>query len=66
MTKTKAREILSENKDSTAYFDGSIDIESFQDMLRYRMRFGAAETEVITAALILAGAKFAKNDIKCR
>lgn len=29
-----------------------------KDMLRYRMRFGEAETNVILAALVLAGAKF--------
>ena len=58
-TKKLAKEILDINKDNTAYFDGSMTIEQFETMLRYRMGFGVAETTTITMALILAGAKFA-------
>lgn len=60
MTKAMAKEVLNIWKDDTAYFDGSITIGEFQSMLRYRMRFGEPETQVITTALILAGAKFAE------
>ena len=58
MTKKAAREIIEEYKDRTAYFDGSIKIEDMWEMLRFSMRFGEAETEVILAALKLAGAKW--------
>lgn len=61
MTKVYAREILNLNKDNTAYFDGSMTEAAFMDMLHYRMGFGNSETAVILSALILAGAKFAKN-----
>ena len=58
MTKAQAREIIEANKDNTAYFDKSISVEEMYEMLRYRMRFGEAETKVIIAALEISGAKF--------
>ena len=58
MTKAKAREIIEANKDNTAYFDKSISVKEMYEMLRYRMRFGEAETKVIIAALKVSGAKF--------
>ncbi len=50
--------IINENKDNTAYFDRSYSQCDMWNMLRYRMQFGEAETAVIIAALIKAGAKF--------
>ena len=60
MTKKFAKEILDLWKNDTAYFDGSITEAQFENMLVYQMRFGRAEAIVITAALVLAGAKFKK------
>ena len=59
ITKKYAREILEIHKDTTNYFDGSMSLAEFENMLLYRMGFGAAETYTISMALILAGAKFA-------
>lgn len=59
MTKKQARATIEEYKDRTAYFAGEIKRESMYEMLRYSMRFGEAETQVILAALENAGAKFA-------
>ena len=59
MTKTAAREILNLWKDQTNYFDGSISQTDFEMMLQFRMGFGLAESITISAALVLAGAKFA-------
>lgn len=50
--------IIKENKDNTNYFNRSITQDAMWDMLRNRMYFGEAETAVIIAALIKAGAKF--------
>lgn len=61
MTKTYAKEILNLWKDSTNYFNGSMTEGQFESMLRYRFNFGQAETIVILAALVMAGAKFANN-----
>lgn len=61
ITKKLAKEALSLNKDNTAYFDGSITMGQFENMLRYEMKFGQAEAIVITMALVLAGAKFAES-----
>lgn len=60
MTKKYAKEILDLWKNDTNYFNGSMTEGQFESMLRYRFGFGQAETTVILAALILAGAKFAK------
>lgn len=57
-TKAEAKRELEASKDITAYFDGSLKMSDMKEMLRYRMRFGEAETNVILAALVLAGAKF--------
>ena len=57
--KQRAKETILAYKDMTAYFDGSIKHSEMYDMLRYRMKFGEAESRVIIAALINAGAKFA-------
>ena len=43
----------------TNYFSGELKFVDMFDMLRYRMDFGEAETELILAALVNAGAKFA-------
>lgn len=60
MTKKSAREAIEAYKDLTAYFDESMTQEAMYNMLRYRMQFGEAESRVIIAALIIAGAKFAR------
>ena len=60
-TKSKAREVIESYKDLTGYFDGKISVWSMNQMLRYRMGFGDAETRVIIAALVLAGAKFSEE-----
>lgn len=57
-TKKKAKESIEAYKDMTAFFDESMTQEDMYNMLRYRMRFGEAETITIIAALVLAGAKF--------
>lgn len=57
-TKKDCTRIISENKDYTSWFDGEYSMDSMWNMLRYRMQFGEAETAVILAALIKAGAKF--------
>ena len=54
----ECRKIIAEHKDKTSWFDGSISMDSMFNMLRYQMRFGAAEATIIIAALILAGARF--------
>ena len=57
-TKAEAKRELDASKDRTFYFDGSLKMSCMKEMLRYRMRFGEADTTVILAALVLAGAKF--------
>ena len=56
-TKKAAKEAIEHYKDLTGYFDGSLNMADMVNMLR-GMRFGEAETNVIMAALILAGGKF--------
>ena len=63
MTKKCAKEAIEANKDMTAFFDESMTQNDMYKMLRYRMRFGEAETRVIMSALILSGAKF-KDEAK--
>lgn len=58
MTKKEAKANIEFNKNNTAYFDGSMSENDMYLMLRQRMGFGLAETEVIISALVLAGAKF--------
>lgn len=50
--------IIRENKDATAYFNGEVTQDSMWEMFRYQFGFGEAETAVIIAALIKAGAHF--------
>lgn len=57
MTKENATQIIKDYKDDTAYFDGSMTALEMQEMLRTRFGFGLAESLVITAALVKAGAK---------
>lgn len=57
-TKKAAKESIEAYKDMTSYFDNSMSQEDMYNMLRYRMQFGEAETRIIIAALVLAGAKF--------
>ena len=57
-TKAEAKRELDASKDRTFYFDGSLKMSDMKKMLLYRMGFGEAETNVILAALVLAGAKF--------
>ena len=54
----ECRKIIAEHKDKTSWFDGSISMDTMFNMLRYQMKFGAAEATIIIAALILAGARF--------
>lgn len=57
-TKAQAKETIAAHKENTAFFDCSMTQEEMYNMLRYRMRFGEAETQVIIAALVVSGAKF--------
>lgn len=57
MTNEEAKRIINEFKDDTFYFDRSLRYKDIYNMFR-RDGFGEAETNVILAALILAGAKF--------
>lgn len=57
-TKAKAKETVEIYKDNTCFYDESITQEEMYEMLRYRMRFGEAETRVIIASLVISGAKF--------
>lgn len=58
MTKKAAWELIGQFKDETNYFSGILKLDEMRDMFRNRMGFGEAETEVILAALTIAGAKF--------
>jgi len=64
MTKKAAWEQIEKFKGETNYFSGSIKLNDMRDMLRYRMQFGEAETEVILAALTIADAKFQNGEEK--
>ena len=62
-TKKYCDYIIKTQKDNTAFFGNTLSgepmkLDDMYDMLRYRMGFGIAETEVIIASLIKAGAKF--------
>lgn len=57
-TKKAAREAIEQYKENTAYFDNEMSIDDMRFMLRQRMEFGEAETEIIIASLVIAGAKF--------
>ena len=66
VTRKSAREIIQKELEAvkadgtghTNYFSGELKFADMFDMLRYRMDFGEAETELILAALVNAGAKF--------
>ena len=60
-TKKDAKETIAAYADMTSYFDDSMTQADMYNMLRYRMAFGEAESRCIIAALVLAGAKFAKE-----
>lgn len=56
-TKRAAKEAIEQYKDRTNFFNGKLNMADMERMLR-DMAFGKAETNVILAALVLAGAKF--------
>lgn len=56
-TKKAAKEALEQYKDLTGYFSGDLNMADMKEALHY-MYLGEAETNVILAALVLAGAKF--------
>jgi hypothetical protein len=58
-TKRYAKDVLDIWKDQTNYFNGSMTVSEFENMLLYRFGFGQAEAFTISMALILAGAQFA-------
>ena len=60
-TKKEARETIERYMDSTAYKSGEINMNGFYWTLR-QSGFGMDESNVIIAALVLAGAKFQLND----
>lgn len=60
ITIEEANRVIEENKNNTSYFSEDVTQEGMYDMLRFSMRFGQAETMVIIASLIKAGAKFKK------
>lgn len=62
MTKKAAWEQIEKFKGETNYFSGIIKLDDMREMLKNRMEFGEAETEVILAALTIAGAKFQEDE----
>ena len=50
--------IIEENKDDTAWFNDELYFADMYKMFRDSMNFGKAETMVILASLMKAGAKF--------
>lgn len=57
----EADQVIEEYKNDTSYFSEDVSQEKMFNMLRFDMRFGQAETLVIIASLIKAGAKFRKS-----
>ena len=61
-TKKRAWETIDAYKNMTCFYDNdseySISQNDMYNMLKYRMKFGEAETRVIIAALVISGAKF--------
>lgn len=51
------KKLLSSTKTRRTFFNGKLNMTDMERMLR-DMAFGKAETNVILAALVLAGAKF--------
>ena len=64
MTKKAAWEQIEKFKDETNYFSGVLKMDDMREMFQVRMGFGEAETEVILAALTIAGAKFQEPEKK--
>lgn len=60
MTKVFAKEVLDLWKDKTNLFNGSMTEGQFETMLRCK-GISQADSMVIIMALVLAGAKFARN-----
>ena len=60
-TKKKAKETIEAYKDMTNYFNEELTQNQMYNMLKYDMHFGEAETRVIIASLVMAGAKFKKE-----
>lgn len=58
MTKKAAKELIEKYKEDTNYFNGVLNAQDVWEMFRYRYGFGEAESNVIMAALTIAGAKF--------
>ncbi len=58
-TKKECDMFINYYKDKTAFFgeNGGITYDEMYDMLRYRMRFGEAETMIIIACIIKCGGK---------
>lgn len=54
----QCNKIIEEYKDDTQYFNEEMTFDQMYNMLRLRFEFGEAETRVIIASLIKAGAKF--------
>lgn len=61
-TKKAAKETVETYANMTSYFDESMTQREMFEMLRYRMQFGEAETRVIIAALVMAGANQTAGD----
>lgn len=59
-TKKSAKEIIEMEKEyeNTNYFNGSLSMAYMKDMFINGKGFGVHETNVIIAALVLAGGKF--------
>lgn len=50
--------IIEEHKDNTQYFNGQMTFDEAYNMFRLHYEFGEAETKVIMATLMKAGAEF--------
>ena len=57
MTREQAIKFLKSNKNNTLWFSGGMTFDDMYAMLRYRMRFGEAESLCIISSLKLNGAK---------
>ena len=57
-TKKHARECVEAYAHLTGWFDESVTQQEMFEALRYQMQIGEAESRVIIAALVIAGAKF--------
>lgn len=54
----QCNKIVEEYKDETRYFNEQMTFDQMYNMFRLHYEFGEAETKIIMAALIKAGAKF--------